>query len=308
MIRTPIILDCDPGVDDAVAIMLANKITNFDLRGITTVAGNVEIEKTTQNALRVLDLIQAAIPVHQGAGKPVFGEQVTAKQVHGNDGLGGVDLPAPKHEPSELPAWDAIYQEAVVQSGNLEIIAVGPLTNLGLAFLKYRDLTKYLKRIVIMGGSATSGNVTPTAEFNIYADPEAADIVFTSGVPVYMCGLDVTMQAYYTPKDLELIASLGSKPARFFRNVMQSALSFTLSMGQKGVSLHDPLTVLYTADDSIFETQKVAIRVEIKGRLTRGKTVTDLYSDKKMERNAFIVTNVDREALQQRIIDLMKEY
>lgn len=308
MTKTPIILDCDPGVDDAIAILLANQIAKFNLRAITTVAGNVEVEKTTHNALRILKLIDAVIPVTPGADKPIVSEQVTAKAVHGKDGLGGVDLPASKQKPSTLPAWDTIYQEAVAFDGDLEIIAVGPLTNLGLAFQKYADLPRLLKRIVIMGGAATGGNVTPAAEFNIFADPEAADIVFTSGVPVYMCGLDVTRQACFTSEDLESVAALGNQPAIFFRDVMQDALSFLLNKGHKGICLHDPVAVLYTADDSIFETHHVGIYVETKDQVTRGKTVTDLHSDRKMEPNAYIITGVDREELQRRIMDLMARY
>jgi len=308
MDKIPIILDCDTGVDDAIAIMLANKVENFDLLGITTVAGNVEVDKTTRNTLRVLELIEADIPVYKGAARPLFGDQITAEAVHGKDGLGGVDLPLHRSEVPNISAWDAIYREAVSFNGALELIAVGPLTNLATAFIKYRDLPEYINRIVIMGGSATSGNVTPAAEFNIYADPEAADIVFTSGVPVYMCGLDVTMQAYFTSIDLEHVAALGSKPAHFFRDVMQGVLSYCLDFDQQGVSLHDPLTVLYAADDSIFNTHHVGIRVETKGFLTRGKTVTDLYSDKKMEHNAYIVTDVDREVFQERVFNLMADY
>jgi pyrimidine-specific ribonucleoside hydrolase len=308
MDKIPIILDCDTGVDDAIAIMLANRIAKFDLLGITTVAGNVEVEKTTLNTLRVLELIDTDTPVHKGAAGPLVGDQITAKMVHGDDGLGGISLPLHRSEITKIAAWDAIYGEAIKRDGTLELIAVGPLTNLAMAFIKYRDLPKHINRIVIMGGSAAGGNVTPAAEFNIYADPEAADIVFSSGVPVHMCGLDVTMQAYYTPDDLEHVAALGSKPARFFRDVMQGVLSFCLDLGQQGVSMHDPLTVFYAADDSIFTTHHVGIRVETKGLLTRGKTVTDLHSDKKMERNAYIVTDVDREVFQQRVYELMAGY
>ena len=186
MNKVPIILDCDTGVDDAIAIMLINKIKKFDLKCITTVAGNVEIEKTTHNTLRVLQLINADIPVYKGAARPMFRNQITAAEVHGQDGLGGVNLPLGFNKVGDLPAWDVIYHEAIRSNGLMEIITIGPLTNLGLAFTKYRDLGKYLKRIVVMGGSATSGNITPAAEFNVYADPEAADIVFNSGVPVVM--------------------------------------------------------------------------------------------------------------------------
>ena len=308
MNKIPIILDCDTGVDDAIAIMLANQIPQFDLRAITTVAGNVELEKTTSNSLRVLELINADIPVYAGAAAPLYRDQVTAGYIHGENGLGGIDLPLHRTAVPNITAWDAIHAEAVKYAGALELIAVGPLTNLGLAFLKYREMPRLIQRIVIMGGSATMGNVTPAAEFNIFADPEAADIVFTSGVPVYMCGLEATLQAYYNHDEIKRVGTLNSKPARFFHDVTQDILSFYHEFGMPGVCLHDPMTVLYAADDSIFETHHVNIRVETKGKLTQGKTVTDLYSDKKLEPNAYIVTNVDREAFQNKVYELMSRY
>ncbi len=308
MDRIPIILDCDTGVDDAIAIMLINKIKKFDLKCITTVAGNVEVEKTTRNTLRVLQLIDAGVPVYKGADRPMFRKQITAEEVHGHDGLGGIDLPLSSYDVKNLPAWDAIYQEAVRCDGSLEIITIGPLTNLGMVFTKYCNFKNLIKRIVVMGGSATSGNVTPAAEFNIYADPEAADIVFNSGVPVFMCGLDVTNQAYYTAQELEKLGKIGNQPAKFFRDVLQGVLSYSLQFGCPGVSLHDPMTVLYAADDSIFETHHVWIRVETKGQLTIGKTVTDFSSDKKYPNNAYIVTNLQRDAFQEHVYTLMSEY
>jgi len=308
MTKTPIILDCDTGVDDAIAIMLANKVENFDLRAVTTVAGNVPLGKTTPNTLRVLELIEADIPVYKGAHKPMFHDLVTAEQVHGSDGLGGIDLPLTRTAVDDYCAWDAIYREAKLCQGTLEVITVGPLTNLGMAFTKYRELPDLIKRIVIMGGSATGGNITPAAEFNVYVDPEAADIVFCSGVPVYMCGLEVTNMAYYTADDLEQVAALGSKPAVFFRDVAQKILSYSLNHGSPGICMHDPLTVLYASNDSYFTTHHVGIRVETKGMLTRGKTVTDLYSDKKMAHNAYIVTDVDRDVFQERVYELMAKY
>ncbi len=304
----PVMLDCDTGVDDAIAIMLAKRLPQFKVLGITTVAGNVELEKTTANTLRVLEIIGWDIPVYRGADKPTYRDQVIAKYIHGENGLGGLELPLPQKMVEELPAWDAIYNEAVKHKGELELIAVGPLTNLGLAFIKYKELPKLVKRIVIMGGSATIGNVTPSAEFNIFADPEAADIVFCSGVPVYMCGLDVTMKAYLTPQEVEEIGALGSAPAKFFRDVAQGPQNFSIKHGFHGMSLHDPMTVLYAADSSIFETHSVWIRVETKGLLTKGRTVTDLYSDAQKENNAYIVTNLDREAFRKKVFQLMSEY
>jgi inosine-uridine nucleoside N-ribohydrolase len=308
MSQIPLIFDCDTGVDDAIAIMLLNKLPKFKLLGLTSVAGNVELEKTTNNTLRVLELIGADIPVYRGAAKPIFREHVRAVYVHGENGLGGIELPQTKHAVPGINAWDFIYQEAVKWQGKLEIIAVGPLTNLGLAFIKYKQLPELIKRIVIMGGSASLGNITPSAEFNIYVDPEAADIVFCSGVPVVMCGLDMTMKAYLTAEEMAQVGALGNKPAKFFQDVVQGPVNFYHSLGLPGMSLHDPAAVLYANDPSIFETHPVGVRVETKGPLSFGRTVTDLYSDAQWEKNATIVTDIDREKFKEIVLDLMSKY
>ncbi|HNY83801.1 MAG TPA: nucleoside hydrolase [Anaerolineaceae bacterium] len=304
----PVIIDCDPGVDDAVAILLANKLPEFNILAITTVAGNVSLERTTYNALGLAEFIGLDVPVYRGAAGPMFRERVDAAEVHGNDGMAGIDLAHSRKEVEGVIAWDAIYQHAVAWKGELELIAIGPLTNLGMAFIKYPDLPKLLKRIVIMGGSTNEGNASPAAEFNIYADPEAADIVFCAGVPVHMCGLDMTMKALMTPEDIERVAALGSKEAKFFRDVVQGIIAFMKKLGVDGINMHDPAAMLYAADGSIFKAYPAGIRVETRGSITLGKTVTDLYSDAKWPKNGFAVMDVDCEAFMARVMELMKQY
>ncbi|MDD4312912.1 MAG: nucleoside hydrolase [Eubacteriales bacterium] len=309
MNKLPMLLDCDTGVDDAVAILLSKYLNTLELIAVTTVAGNVEVEHTTRNTLQVLELAgMEHIPVYMGAEKPLLYEAVTAHHVHGQNGLNDMVLPMPNRKPESMPAWDAIYTYAKQYPGELTLVAVGPLTNLALAIAKYKELPKLLKRIVIMGGAAVGGNVTPSAEFNVYADPEAADMVFTCGAPVYMCGLDVTMRAYLTAEELDELAALGSKQAVFARDVMQGILKFYRTYQLGGVAFHDPVTVLYADDDSNFQTDFAGVRVETKGKLTRGKTVTDLYSDKQMEHNAYVVTNVDRDVFKRRVFETMAKY
>jgi inosine-uridine nucleoside N-ribohydrolase len=309
MNKQPMLLDCDTGVDDAVAILLTKYLNTLELKAVTTVAGNVEVEHTTRNTLQVLELAgMEDIPVFRGAEKPLLCEAVTAHHVHGQNGLNDMTLPKPKREAETLPAWDAIYEYAKKYEGELVVVAIGPLTNLALAIAKYKELPKLLKRIVIMGGAAVGGNVTPSAEFNVYADPEAADMVFTCGAPVYMCGLDVTMRAYLSAEELDEIAALGSKQAVFTRDVMQGILKFYRTYKLAGVAFHDPVTVLYADDDSYFQTDFAGVRVETKGRLTRGKTVTDLYSDKQMEHNAYVVTRVDRDIFKKRVFEILAKY
>ena len=309
MKRFPVILDCDPGVDDAVAILLAKQLPELDVRAITTVAGNVEVEKTYANAHRILHVAKWEVPVYMGAAGPLVGTQVTATGIHGADGLGGVEVPgAVVPSVPEERAWDVIYREAVAAGGALELIAVGPLTNLAIAFAKYRELPKLIRRIVIMGGAATLGNTTPAAEFNIYADPEAAEMVFQSGVPVHMVGLDVTLKSYLTASEIDAIAALGSEQAKFFHGILQNVLAFSTKLGLPGVSMHDPAAVLYAVDASLFQAEEAGVHVECKGSITRGKTVTDLYSDAQFEKNAYVVTEVDRPAFVERVKTLLARY
>ncbi len=303
----PVILDCDPGVDDAIAFLLARQLPQLNVLAITSVAGNVGLEHTTYNALGLVEFLDWDVPVYQGASGPIFRKRVEASSVHGANGMAGFDLPHSRTT-AAMPAWDAIHHIALQQQGELELIAIGPLTNLAMAFLKYADLPGLIKRIVIMGGATAAGNTTPAAEFNIYADPEAADIVFTSGVPVHMCGLDMTMKALMTPAELDQVGALGSKEAVFFRDVVQDIVGFMKRIGILGINMHDPAAVLYAADDSIFKAYPAGIRVETKGLITQGKTVTDLFSDAKWQKNAFAVMDIDRDAFVMKVFELMKKY
>ena len=309
MSKIPVIIDCDTGVDDALALLAAYQLPQLDIQAITTVAGNVTLEKTTRNTLQVLDLIGAKTPVYKGAALPLFREQVVAPYIHGESGLNNLILPDPARKPEETAACDAIYQYARKFPGELEIIAVGPLTNLGLALVKYRELPGLLKRIIIMGGAAVGGNTTPAAEFNIYVDPEAADIVFRCGVPVHMCGLDVTMKSFVTPEEMEDFAKLGTPVGKFVRDVTQGVLDFSIQHGVPGMCMHDPLTVIYAADNSLFTFEEAGVRIELKGKITYGKTVTDIYSDKQFEeKNAVVVTDLDHAAFKKKLFDLIEKY
>lgn len=309
MKRIPVIIDCDPGVDDTAALLLANQMPELDILAVTTVAGNVGVDKTTNNAKKVRKIMGADFPIYQGADKPMFRELVTAAEFHGADGFGGVELPVPEDVLSDEKAWDAIYRIAKECNGELVLIAVGPMTNIGIALAKYKELPKLIQKIVIMGGAAIGGNVTPSAEFNIYVDPEAADMMFCSGIPVHMCGLDVTMKAYATPEELNRIGELGTPQAKLFRDVLQKGLEKYIGWGKLGVALHDPAAVIYTVYPELFTAEEAGVRVETKGPITVGKTVTDLYSDKQFEnKNAVVVTDVEREKFLDLVYTLMEKY
>lgn len=307
MTKIPVMIDCDTGIDDAAALILAFASDSFDILGVTTVAGNVELDKTTSNTLKVLDLIGADKPVYMGAEKPMFRPLHTAVAVHGKDGLHGIELPKSVRTAEKEAAWDAIHREAVLRKGKLQLIAIGPLTNLAIALSKYNDLPQLIERIVIMGGSAGIGNVTPAAEFNSYVDPEAAEMVFRSGIPVYACGLDVTHKSTLKGAEIEKIRAGGTAVHKFFAEVCQHSLNHSLAIyGEDGAHMHDPCAMLYAMDSSYFTTKPCWVGVETKGEITRGRTVTDIYSDAKHEPNAYFALDVDREKFVAHIMKLLQ--
>lgn len=305
MNKFPVWLDCDTGVDDAIALMTLHALEEVDLLGISAVCGNALLDDTFANTHRVCGLIGADYPIYRGADKPMFGEPHISTAFHGQNGLGDVDLPIPDTAViHDIPACDALHAAALAHPGELRLIAIGPLTNVAVALTKYPDLASLLHTILIMGGSASVGNVTPAAEFNIYVDPHAAQIVFKSGVPIVMCGLDVTLKAVLTPSDWDELAATGSKSGTFTRDCLQQPWRMLQPMGFAGVPMHDSCPVLYLVHPELFSAEEAGVYVETQGTITQGKTVTDLYSDKQFEKkNATVVLDVDRD----KFINILKD-
>lgn len=270
MERRPVFIDCDPGIDDAVALMMAFQAAELDVRGISAVAGNVGLERTLGNALKIVELSGAAAPVYAGADRPMFGAPIAAEHFHGEDGLLGAELPAPVRMPEAGPAWEALRREAEAWGGALEVVATGPLTNLGIALSLYPELAGLVRCVTMMGGAAAFGNTTPAAEFNVLADPEAAELVFRSGIPVVMCGLDVTHSTYITAREVEELAALGSVQARLAAYFMGSGIKENARQFRTGgAPLHDPCAMMYAIDRSLFESKPCWIGVERHGKVTR---------------------------------------
>ena len=290
-------LDCDTGTDDAQAILCANALPELEIVAISAVAGNVELEKTYRNALRLNRLMGTDYPVYQGAEKPWLQPQHTGYRYHGENGLGGVELPLPEDViVPDVPAWDALYACARSMPGELRLVATAPMTNIATAFIRYPDLPGLLHSVTFMGGSAGSGNVTPAAEFNFYTDPEAAQIVLQSGAKLVMCGLDVTNQAYYSMEQLESMAATGSRAGTFVRDCGRYAWSVFGKLGMAGFSMHDSCPVMYLAHPELFEGKMAGMAVETRGTVTNGKSVTDLYSDKQFPfKNVLVLLKVDRD-------------
>jgi purine nucleosidase len=285
-----IILDCDPGIDDALAIAFAHGHAGLELTGITTVAGNVGLVRTTENALAVSEFVGAAgTPVTAGCATPLVRPALDAREVHGESGLGGAKLPAPVHAARNGYAIDYIIDTVRAAPGEITLVATGPLTNIAMAVRKEPMLTHWVKDFVIMGGSSGRGNVTPAAEYNIWADPEAAAAVFGAGWTVTVLGLDVTMKTGATPATLARMGQLGSLGAE----LLLPALSQYHSVSEPGgPAVHDVCAVVYVAEPSLFGLRTARIEVETAGRLTSGMTVTDFEADNP---NALVAMTIDTE-------------
>ena len=272
--KKKVILDCDPGTDDAVAIMLAAK--HLDVLGITTVGGNSGLDNATRNALRVLEVIGLAdqIGVYPGQDGPLKGKLETAGGIHGKTGLGDVDLPEPTHSPQPMRGVDFIIQ-TLMSTDDVTIIATGPLTNVATAIQQEPRIAERVREICVMGGSTLIGNIKPVAEFNIYTDPEAADVVFNSGAHIKMVGFNLTRQCVIDEEAAAALESLGTsagdlaaKLARFTINQAGADIA--------GVAVeHDPCTVAWEIDDSLIKAAPMHVDVELDGTHTRGMTVCD---------------------------------
>ena len=307
----PIWIDTDTGVDDAVALLCALKLDKLAIRGISAVAGNVEHAKTFRNCRNVLAYAgREDIKVYPGAVKPMCVELDDASEVHGKDGLGGVEIPDSSAEKETMHAWDAIYEAAKKEGGKLQIVAVGPLTNIANAIISHPDLKDMIERILIMGGAAVGGNATMAAEFNIYADPHSAETVMQSGIPVVMFGLDVTVDAYLDGKDIQDIRDFNTKISKFFVDVVQSNLNFYIKNYKREIlCIHDACPLIYLQYPEIFTGQKAGVYVETQSRLCFGKTVTDIWSDTKFKtRETMVMLGVDREKFASTLKGLLQQY
>lgn len=306
----PLILDCDPGHDDAVAILLACASPELEVRGITTVAGNVPLAKTSINALKICELAGLdRIRVFAGMSRPMVRTLVTAENVHGKSGLDGPELPAPARTLEPQHAVDFIVDELTSATEPVTLIPTGPLTNIAMALVKAPSITSHIKEIVLMGGAIREGNTTPAAEFNIYVDPHAAQIVFHSGVPVTMIGLDVTHQALVLPERLERIRKLGSRTAGAVVQLMEFYQRYDRrKYRMPGAPLHDPCAVACVLDRSLFDTKFVNVEVETRSDLTLGRTICDLWGVTERPANAHVGLSIDAERFFDLLIDRLATY
>ena len=301
---TPILIDCDPGHDDAMALLLALASPELELLGVTTVHGNQTLDKTTANALRVLELAgRGEVEVAAGADRPLIREAKVAASVHGESGLDGPDLPAPVGAPLAQHAVDFLAERLDAADRPVTLIPTGPLTNIAVLLARYPDIGPKIERIVLMGGAIAEGNVTPAAEFNIWADPEAAARVFAGGVDVTMVGLDVTHRALMTPEHAETLRATGRVGAvvaelwAFYHQFHVRVYDFP------GTPIHDALAVAHVIRDDLLRTERRNVEIDCASELCRGRTVVDLLRKTGRPPNAHVATDVDADGF----LDLLLE-
>jgi inosine-uridine nucleoside N-ribohydrolase len=292
----PVVLDCDPGHDDAIALLLALASPELELLGVTTTYGNQTLEKTTSNALRVLKLVNRTdVRVAAGAERPFSRELAVASDVHGESGLDGPELPPPSTEAvPDAGAVEFIARTLRFSERRVTLVATGPLTNLA-SFLELHG-RHGIERVVLMGGSIAEGNVTPAAEFNIWCDPEAAHAVFHSGLDVTMVGLDVTHQAIAGPAETERLRAAG-RIGEFVAELLEFFGRFhRRTYGWDGAPIHDAVALAYLVNPDVVETRHLNVEVELESELCRGRTVVDLWGRTERAPNAHVGLHLDASA------------
>jgi inosine-uridine nucleoside N-ribohydrolase len=308
--RTPIILDCDPGHDDAVALLLAAASPALDLRLVSVVAGNQTLDRTVRNALSVLTAAGAThVPVAAGANRPLVRPRIVAGHIHGESGLDGPVLPEPGFAPSPRHAVELIIETILAGPEPITLVPVGPLTNIALALRLAPDIAFRIKEIVLMGGAIGLGNTTPAAEFNIHADPEAASIVFGSGVPLTMVGLDVTYQTQATPERRARIDGLNSPIAALVGGWLDFfGGRYREVYGLAGPPLHDPCAVAQVIRPGIVRTKPMSVEIDISHGPSYGRTDCDLRGVTGKPPNAKVGVEIDADGFYDILVETLARY
>lgn len=304
----PVILDGDPGHDDAMAWMLAKASSALDILAVTSASGNQTIEKTTYNARRICALLGIDAPIAMGCPGPLLTDPITAGNIHGQTGLDGPSLPEPDRPLSPLGAVELMAKTLRESPRPVTIIATGPETNVAVLLLAHPELKPKIAQISVMGGGIAFGNWTPAAEFNILADPEAADIVFSSGIPLMMSGLDVTEQALIFPEDFARIRAVGNQVAGIVADWLEFFFGFHRELGYEGAPVHDAVAVAAVLHPELFTIQEMYVAIETAGEYCRGTTVGDPHGKLGRAPNAKCVLDLDREGFINLVVQAVKTY
>lgn len=301
--KRKILIDCDPGLDDALALLLALSYEDFDVLGVSTIAGNSTLENTTQNALNLLEAFgRRDIPVAQGNRNPILGNFKSGAHVHGFEGLGTVQLPKAQNSIHPLRAHEFIRKILLESPEKVTLIATGPLTNLGLAISLYPEICEHIEMISLMGGSVDMGNVGAVMEANLRNDPEAAHIIFNSGLKIAMFGLNVTYATQTFPAEFDRLEAIGTPlskmAASFYRDHFKS---YAQSSYFKGDPSHDSCAVAYLIQPELFTLEKLNVVIDLSGRYSRGQTIVDRHQVTQRVPNVYVALASNREGF----VDLM---
>jgi purine nucleosidase len=303
-----IIVDTDPGVDDALAILLALASPEIKLEALTTTQGNVTLEKATRNALSVLELCHAHIPVARGSLLPLVQPLRASADVHGESGIGNSSLPEPETQVVTKHAVDYLIERVLAEPNEISIFPIGPLTNIAMAIRKEPRFAKAVKELVIMGGAILEhGNMTPQAEFNIYVDPHAAHIVFHSGIPITLIPLDVTHQCLLQQEHVDRLTQISSPLSRFISDAMEVYLDASFALGYEGSSLHDPLTLATIIAPRLLTLKEYYVDVDISGGVSMGKTFADIPNLLKKPANMKVAMGVQGEKFIELFLQRMED-
>jgi len=309
MARQKIILDCDPGHDDAVAILLAGKSPSIEVLGITVVAGNQTLAKTVVNAQHVTEHLGLNLPVYAGCDRPMIREKIIAADIHGETGLDGPVFAPLQSMPQDKHAVLFMIDTLMASDGDIIVVTCGPMTNLGMALRLEPGIAGKIKRIVLMGGSYQLGNVTPAAEFNIIADADAAHVCFSSGIPITMVGLDVTRKVLCYPAIVERMRKIGNVASELFCDLMAHFNKAQKDVfGWEGGPLHDPLTVASIINPEVLSTKFVHAEVDIRGTQSYGRTNCDYFNYLKLEPNVDLGVDVNVDLFWDVIEEGIKNY
>lgn len=308
MKRIPVILDGDPGHDDAIAWVFAKASPKLDIRAVCSVNGNQTIEKTTYNARRIMALLGIDAPFAKGAIRPMIADVMPAGNWHGESGLDGPAMPEPDQEISPLSAPDLMAKVISESEDLVTIIATGPQTNVAELLVSHPEVKDKIGRISFMGGGIAFGNWIPGAEYNILCDPEAADIVFRSGIPLTMSGLDVTEKAIIKPEDIGRIRAVGNQVSEITAAWIEFFIQHPMDIGYAGAPVHDPCAVLTLIEPQIFTMKDLHVDIELTGQYTRGATVASMEDWQIQNPNVTCALTIDQSAYVDLLISYLHAY
>jgi pyrimidine-specific ribonucleoside hydrolase/ribosylpyrimidine nucleosidase len=307
-----VIMDCDPGIDDALAMAYAAaNPQRFRMLAVTSVGGNQSIEKVTRNALDLTEFYGLDVPVARGMGTPITRKPHLAADIHGQTGLGNCTLPRASKELASTNAVLYLYQliSSLPEGEQVTLVPTGPLTNIGLLLKVFPEVSSRISQIVFMGGAACGGNVTSCAEFNIYVDPEAAKIVFDAGIPLVMCGLDVTLKCFLTGEQIKRLSESGNPVAKACADMADFSMKLPFNVGKGGVSIHDAVPFMYLVHPEIFHSEPAFLDVDCSEGVSRGTTICDFdqYKYSEAEMNATVLMDAETSRFQEYLLTAIYE-